>query len=1394
MTPANQTAYPGTAHLLRIIDAAGRTVGAACLVTETLAVTVKTVTGTASRVSVQTIPSNSRSASPAYVVPDATSPITLLRLDTRIPGTRPARFAAENPQWGRAVDALGFPRGIDTGAWTRPTARAILPSGGIQLDPESGGYPLSNGFAGSAVHDTAGEVLGLIGDADGVLIPAQRVVGAVARLAHQPDLAILAIPWSPFPGLAPYRESDAGVFPARRTESAAVAALLRDHRWVIVVGEPGCGKSSLISAGVVPALRTQGYTISVIRGTAGAARPDHGSLAQRLRRETEANSGGRHLLVLDQVEEILAATGGEESLALLAASALPPATRVVLAMRPDTWGTLLADDRYARLTAPESTYTLSPLDRDALRTVLSAAEQGTSAAYEDGLSELILQDLEPMSTPLPLLGYLMERLWNRCWADSWQAEAPFMLTHAAYHALGGVTGAIRERAEQVWASLTPEEQGYCRGLLRHLVHIPDADASPVRRTVFRSDLDAGEWQVAQRLVGERLLAVHGDADAETVEVVHEVLMRQWDRYTRWIDEDRAFLVWRARLARDIDRWEDNGRTSALLPGDAALAEADVQKQTAGGTLDNREREYLAAGQAARRGRLRARRVRRGGLAVLSAAFVILLTLGTFGIVEARQETAIANSQSLVRESQDLQETNSPLSVMTALAAFQIAPTRDSRNQLMRTYWDFRDADRLVASPPATENSWKQSRDGDVAIEVSDYAVDVQTRIMSGPLKHYEVALPRQVEYAELAPNGRRVAVFYQDGGGAWFDIGSGPADRPGPVQLLPGFGVPRTPAMDATTGAGQSDWSDGAEPAISADGRYAAAQVWGRIVIWNLTAGNGGTVARRVPVPATVKLSNLWFAAGAKSLIAQVDDRLGQNDLSHLTSISMATGTVRRITPTVDDPTVSSDGTTAVTCQAEGKHVVYQRFSLADGKREGQPYVTLSARPSCATPLTAGAAGRFLYDSQNLIDLDLGTVLSRPGISESFDSVFEYGGKLYGATSAVDTFPSANNNAHMYVHIPWSGTNNEQASRSKISGDGTRIYSVLRDGRLSEHSLVPGTYARELAVVKRLQPTWGFQGPDHLEFNSSGKWLLEREGKNVVTVRDARTLKLVRRITTQMPKTTQPQSEVLNPAADPGPTVISPETASLLYHFDGNDVVTMSDTMVQRWNVATGKQITRLDIARYRPKAEATDLEAGLGPHPGTIAVVDIGQPGVTVVDLTSGRVTDTIRTPDTIGVQFDPSGRYMALLRSGSILELWRLHPLSKVIGPLPSITESEEVPYVAGFTGENGRYYLGTRNTLNVYGINEGGLVDSYEFADPAVDEGNGAFMDVTKNLSWAIRIDSSGEGSPLSLDPTAWREQLCKILAGRDFTDQELSQLPGNLRRGQICSTNGAHSITG
>ncbi|MDQ3790954.1 MAG: hypothetical protein M3422_27435 [Actinomycetota bacterium] len=1376
MTASDEATSGDTAHLLRVVGDGERTAGPACLVTETLAVTVPAVTGTASRVVVEAVPGGPDQRVEAVVVTGAEPGIVLLDLVERLPGTAPARFVETRPAWGQRVESLGFPGRIGTGVWARPTLRATDASGGIQLDPEPGGYPLGDGFVGAVVRDATGGVLGMIGDRAGTLIPTRTLLGAVARLAGRPELADLGRPRSPFPGLAAYGEADGAVFHARRAESAAVVELLRDHRRVSVVGDSGCGKSSLIHAGVVPVLRAQGYAISVIQGRAD------GDPLDGIRRALDANAGVRHLVVLDQVEDILATRRGRDLLEFVAAADLPATTRVVLAMRPDTWGTVLGDERYVQLTRSGSVYALSPLDAGGLRSVLTAVEDTTPVGYEDGLVDRVLRDVAPVSTPMPLLSYLLERLWDRCWADSRLADAPFVLTHAAYHSLGGVAGAIGARAEQVWAGLDDEEKALGRGLLRRLVDIPDADAVPVRRAVARSGTDPAQWRVAERLATERLLSIRGDAGREVVEIVHEVLFRQWDRYARWINEDRTFLLWRAGLARDVARWEANDHDDALLPGDSALEEADVWERAYRGDLHDGERGYLTAGRAARRRRVLARRWRRGGLGTIVAVVVVLATLGAFGLVEARENTAIADSHALVRAAQDLRAADPPLAVMTALAAHQVAPTRESRNQLMRMYSEFADVDRLV-SAASDETRQDRSSDGDVVLESSDYAVDVVTGVLSGPVTRHRIPTTEPVWSATLAANGRRAVVFHDDGSGFWFDIDPARGAPIGPMRKLPGPGVPRTRPEDAeavdlvdvsTSMEELWGWHVNVDPAISADGRHVAARVWGRIVVWDLTAGDGGVVTHRLPALDRMRWE-LWFGQESRTLIAQVAHGRNQDGTSRLVSIDLKTGRTRNATPVYLQVAVAADGSMAVTCRKQGDSVLVERYRTADGTRAGGGPTT--GLTGCPSSLPVDSSARFVYVESVLADFDRRKVVARPGISVSGDHLLERDGTLYG-TAAVG-------GARAYVEIPRAGENYQDASWSALSTDGTRIYVVLRDGRLVARSLEAETYGDELAAAERLKPYWDFEGSDNIQFDAGGTRLLERAGRDLVAVRDARTLELVTTIKTRPPRTFEPRPDPIGGVADPGPTVIAPATSDFTYHFDGRDVVTISDTLLQRWNGNTGKEISRLDITRYRPEADKSDMHAGPGPRPGTAVVYAIGQPGISVVDLASGRVIETIDTPDTIGVQFDPSGRYMALLRSGSILELWRLDPLTREIGPLPSIVDSSKVPFVAKFAGDDGRFLLGTRNTLSVYGIEEGGLVDSYQFGDPATDEGNGAFMGVTKSLNQVIRIDPSGSGGPMSLDPEEWRKHLCKIIGGRDFTDEELAALPGDLERGQICT---------
>ena len=73
--------------------------------------------------------------------------------------------------------------------------------------------------------------------------------------------------FGPFRPLRPFREDERSFFFGRDSEVAALAALLSSERQtVLLYGESGVGKSSLVSAGLIPQLKARGVACAVIDG------------------------------------------------------------------------------------------------------------------------------------------------------------------------------------------------------------------------------------------------------------------------------------------------------------------------------------------------------------------------------------------------------------------------------------------------------------------------------------------------------------------------------------------------------------------------------------------------------------------------------------------------------------------------------------------------------------------------------------------------------------------------------------------------------------------------------------------------------------------------------------------------------------------------------------------------------------------------------------------------------------------------------------------------------------------------------------------------------------------------------------------------------------------------
>ena len=406
----------------------------------------------------------------------------------------------------------------------------------------------------------------------------------------------------PYRGLEPFREEDAPFFFGRETFAARLHQRMTGHPFVVVVGASGSGKSSIVHAGLAPALRAaEGPVWDIVSFRPGAdpvtaliraldPPPPELGLSEAFQRtaairsavlageiaipglvaERLARSEGaaRLLLIVDQFEEIRTLCHDPAARdwftgALLDLAVPGGAVSVVATLRSDFYG-LMSEDRALLERVEGAVFTVGPLSRHAedgraselVRAIRNPAE-AVGLSFEDGLTERIVADLGNAPGDLTLLEFLLTELWR--------ARSLGRLTHAAYDNLGGVTHALAGRAESAFQGLTDDEKAAARRVFLSLVR-PGADATDTRVRAARPTHPL-EARVVDLFAGRHVRLLVTGEDPETgrwVDIVHEALIRNWDRLKHWIDDARDALRSLDRVRTRALRWEDEGRTDDLL--------------------------------------------------------------------------------------------------------------------------------------------------------------------------------------------------------------------------------------------------------------------------------------------------------------------------------------------------------------------------------------------------------------------------------------------------------------------------------------------------------------------------------------------------------------------------------------------------------------------------------------------------------------------------------------------------------------------------------------------------------------------------------------------------------------------------------------------------------------
>jgi energy-coupling factor transporter ATP-binding protein EcfA2 len=438
----------------------------------------------------------------------------------------------------------------------------------------------------------------------------------------------------PYPGMVSFGSHDAPFFYGRDREIDDLAHRLRHQHFLLIVGPSGSGKSSLISAGLLPRLahaddsrwfiRTMrpGPTPLEALASALGSRPQS-EMDELLSRISEHRRvGERTLLVVDPFEEVFTQASADARAKFLQALMTLRGTQrcaLLLLMRADFYADLMTCPLWP-ISSGERVE-ITPLQEAELRQAIASPARDVGVHLEPVLIERLLHDAADEPGALPLMQETMVLLWER--------RIRRLLTLRAYESLGadgrgGLATALATQADAVLATMSPAQVAITRRILLRLIHLSE-DHGDTRRqqpvaALKAGSEDGGDFERTLRhLADQRLVIVSGEegdptGDRRTADLAHELLIQGWPTLRGWVEQSRADELVRRQITRDADDWADRRHERGSLYRGRRLAAALDWMHRYPHELGGRERSFLTAGS-------RWRAVNRSVVALILLAFL-----------------------------------------------------------------------------------------------------------------------------------------------------------------------------------------------------------------------------------------------------------------------------------------------------------------------------------------------------------------------------------------------------------------------------------------------------------------------------------------------------------------------------------------------------------------------------------------------------------------------------------------------------------------------------------------------------------------------------------------------------------------------------------------------------
>jgi WD40 repeat protein len=504
----------------------------------------------------------------------------------------------------------------------------------------------------------------------------------------------------PYLGLDAFQEANESVFFGRERLVNELIVKLKTTRFLAVLGSSGSGKSSVVRAGLIPALKKgvlpgsvdwkylppmvpgsnplinlarlmtplgEDTSRAVIDAKSYRENPAH------LARVVSERFSNNVVLVVDQFEEIFTLCTDDvirnrfvDNLIALCQTSNAKHC-VIITMRSDF------EMHVSRLPELQSmidqdVIRITSLTASELRESIDAPAASIGLKFEEGVIDALLNDILGEPAALPLLQFTLLKLWEK--------RERNRVTWEAYKKLGGGRQALARSADEFYNQLIPEEQVTMRRILLKMVRPGDglevtSNRVPLASLYQKAEANDRIKRVLDKLIQARLIRVsEGDRSTDDqVEIAHEALVRNWPRLVEWLEEERVTLRQRQRLTTAAQEWQRLNGASAALWRRELLEEALRYDD-----LNELETQFVRASNT---------RQRQGRIAWISGTIATITFLAIAAIIamqnaaEAKQQAKLALASGLASQAQLMVETRNSkqtTAVLLAVRSMQLSPS------------------------------------------------------------------------------------------------------------------------------------------------------------------------------------------------------------------------------------------------------------------------------------------------------------------------------------------------------------------------------------------------------------------------------------------------------------------------------------------------------------------------------------------------------------------------------------------------------------------------------------------------------------------------------------------------------------------------------------------------